>query len=1125
MKNLLLLAALLILGPMAVSQDVRSRETEVADLLARMPVYNSNELERQMKEMTRMGSQGRERILLLLKVPGSGDDTHARFAVESYSRYLSVPERRDQSAIWESECIAFFRRSALPEIKEFMLAQLRYSGGSQSAQLAVENIQNELMCESSAALLMATGTAGVEDQLIALLEDNNLSCAAGIMNCLSGDIADSAIQQLMGWYSRGDQDEKRAAISAISRSTGAAPYHFLREAAEKNGFGAGYTGETDALINFAFKAGERGDTDVPAEVAALLLRRPLTPGSVHYRKAALTLLVEYQGEEALSQLIREFRSGDVSIRRTAINLAGRIPGESVTARLCSLVREMPPGIASDIVAVIGLRGDRSASEPLSVLLFNSVPEIRIPGIKAYARLEGSESVETIIDYMRSYPYYEDQSAAVEALTFTADSGAMQKIAAAIADSPPVTKANMIMFVASGGESIYFPMMAQYCNSQDKLVSDAAYDALPRVAGPGNIEMLISMALQSRSEERVGSVVTAIARSVEYSDNPANVSELFSQRVEKSGYNRNLVAALPLIGDIRSAECILKAFEAGDAESREFIYSLMEQWPEIEIVHTLYEIVASGNKSYQDRAFSEYCRKVGEGNIPGEQKLLLARRIEPWATSDERRLMLINAVKDIRSFTGMVWLSGYLDNDDVIAREAAGIIIDIALPGEDEQGGFTGEMAMEILKKAVRMLKDSEKAARAEARVSSISGEEGFVSMFNGRDLDGWQGLVENPIARSRMTDRELAGKQAAADMEMTKNWSVDRGAIWFSGNGANLCSVEEYGDFELLVDWRITKNGDSGIYLRGTPQVQIWDTSLTDVGAEVGSGGLYNNQEHKSRPLVVADNPVTQWNSFRIVMKGEVVSVWLNGILVVDEVVMENYWDRSRPIFRFGPVELQAHGNELAFRDIYIRKFDRAGYGITPEEMEDGFVSLFNGYDLDNWTGNKNAYSADNGTIVVRPQEGSGGNLYTEREYDDFNFRFDFQLTPGANNGLGIRTPITGDPAYVGMELQILDNTAPVYAGLEPYQYHGSVYGVIPARRGYLNPVGEWNSQEVIVEGTRIRVILNGTTIVDGDISDAIRNGTMDHNEHPGLLRDRGHIGFLGHGSVVRFRNIRIKEL
>ena len=197
---------------------------------------------------------------------------------------------------------------------------------------------------------------------------------------------------------------------------------------------------------------------------------------------------------------------------------------------------------------------------------------------------------------------------------------------------------------------------------------------------------------------------------------------------------------------------------------------------------------------------------------------------------------------------------------------------------------------------------------------------------------------------------------------------------------------------------------------------------------------------------------------------------------------------------------------------------------LTDEEKAEGFVSLFNGSDLTNWTGKGHSYTVEDGTIVINPAR-SGGNLYTEKEYADFIFRFEFKLTPGANNGLGIRTPMEGDAAYVGYELQILDNTAPEYADLQPYQYHGSVYGIIPAKRGYLNPVGEWNSEEVYVKGDKIRITLNGTIIVDGDLKEATRNGTADHREHPGVGRTSGHIGFLGHGSQLWFRNIRIKEL
>lgn len=195
------------------------------------------------------------------------------------------------------------------------------------------------------------------------------------------------------------------------------------------------------------------------------------------------------------------------------------------------------------------------------------------------------------------------------------------------------------------------------------------------------------------------------------------------------------------------------------------------------------------------------------------------------------------------------------------------------------------------------------------------------------------------------------------------------------------------------------------------------------------------------------------------------------------------------------------------------------------KSVDSDFISLFNGTNLDGWVGNKESYKAVDGMIVIDPKGNGGGNLYTEKEYGDFILRFEFQLTPGANNGLGIHAPLTGDAAYVGKELQILDNTAEKYAELHEYQYHGSLYGVIPAKRGYLKPVGEWNQEEVIVQHPKIKIILNGEVILEGDYLEASKNGTLDGKDHPGLQRSSGHIGFLGHGDVVHFKNIRIKEL
>ncbi len=198
---------------------------------------------------------------------------------------------------------------------------------------------------------------------------------------------------------------------------------------------------------------------------------------------------------------------------------------------------------------------------------------------------------------------------------------------------------------------------------------------------------------------------------------------------------------------------------------------------------------------------------------------------------------------------------------------------------------------------------------------------------------------------------------------------------------------------------------------------------------------------------------------------------------------------------------------------------------LTNMEKVDGFELLFNGENMDGWIGNKTDYVAENGMIVIYPDSGGKGNIYTEREYANFVFRFEFQLTPGANNGLGIRAPMNKNAAYKGMELQILDNTSDKYTDLKKYQYHGSVYGVIPAKRGFLLRVGEWNKQEVIADGDSITVILNGEVILAGNIKEARKGGTLDGERHPGLKNKQGHIGFLGHGDLVRFRSIRIKEI
>ena len=403
---------------------------------------------------------------------------------------------------------------------------------------------------------------------------------------------------------------------------------------------------------------------------------------------------------------------------------------------------------------------------------------------------------------------------------------------------------------------------------------------------------------------------------------------------------------------------------------------------------------------------------------------------------------------------------------------------------------------------------------------------GFRALFNGKDLAGWHGVdTKDPRKIAALTPEERADARKNSLADINQHWSVQNGELVNDGFGLYLTSDADFGDYEMFVSYKTVPKADSGIYLKGTPQVQIWDYTDQEkfkIGADKGSGGLWNNSEGRpgKNPLVKADRPFGEWNTFRIRQIGAKTTVYLNGKLVVDHATLENYFDRKQPLIARGPIKLQTHGGEIRWKNVFVREIPagEANSVLT----NDGFTPLFDGKSLSGWAGAIENYEVADG--VIRCKTGKGGVLHTKDEYGDFVVRLEFKLPPAGNNGLAIRYPGEGDTAYVGMcELQVLDDGAAQYAKLDPRQAHGSAYGMAPAARGYLRPTGEWNFQEVTVVGPTIKVELNGNVILDTDLSQV--KEFMANSPHPGKDRTQGYFGFAGHSDPVSFRNIRIKEL
>ena len=441
--------------------------------------------------------------------------------------------------------------------------------------------------------------------------------------------------------------------------------------------------------------------------------------------------------------------------------------------------------------------------------------------------------------------------------------------------------------------------------------------------------------------------------------------------------------------------------------------------------------------------------------------------------------------------------------------------------------------------------------------------QGFVALFNGIDLKGWYGWgTQDPQDFRNMSPEEkleykkksiygglLNKKGVDAGDQINAHWRVDNDELVNDGKGLYLTTDKEYGDFELLVDYKMQPLGDSGIYLRGIPQVQIWDSTEEKkfkLGADRGSGGLWNNKRNEGKyPLVRTDRPFGEWNHFRIKMIGERVTVELNGEIVVQNAVMDNFFAHRKkkntgntsesisllvpPVPPRGPIQLQTHGSEIRWRNIYIREISTSEADtFLRSQNESEFVELINGKDLSDWQGATDSYEVREGNIVCKPSK--GGDLLTKDSFGDVTVRVEFKLPTAGNNGIALRVPEGGHSAHDGMEIQIIDDdgynarlASAGKPGLKDYQHHGSLYFCVGAKQGYLRPAGEWNFEEIIICDQELTVTLNGTCILDVQL-DTLDRSKLDHVPG-GLSRKEGFIGFAGHNDPVEFRSFKVKKM
>ena len=1122
----ILLYAMLSFAPLAKSaEDTRLLETKVVDLLAKLPADNLTALDKINAEFIQLGSKGILQICDLLVPPGTSDDANVRYALSGLAKYAGRQNAEKERKMLSNVFLKSLSQASDNEVKAFLIRQLQLVGKKEAVKPLVAYLTDERLCEPATQALLAIRTKGIDKAFLKALPSVKGSNQVTIIKALGELQYKKATKQLLEYATSEDTDTRRVALFALanigSKESGSVLATSMQSAAdfEKAHFSSLY-------LLYAQRRAESGKKEECISICRDLLNNQPEKGEKNVQCAALSLLTDVTGVEALNDLLAAMDSENQELQGTALQLAERIPGKGATSQWVAKMNKVPSQTRASIIAMLGRRGDKSALPELLQATTDRNKTVKLTAISAAAQLGYNEALQTLLDIMKT-GWQDEVDIVKESILSYTDSKVLPTLANNLSDMPDVSRIALLEILAARQAKAHLNVVINQARGTNGPVSLAAMSALENMVSAKDLPVLIDLLTNAKSEQEIQAAQDAIVASANQIENPEKRADLLLQALPNTAEDMKEYLLLPMarIGGEKALQTVVEASKSSDPELKSTAVWTIANWCDISAADELLKLAQNEEyTSYQSMVANGYIQLVRKAELQPAQKFSMLKEAMFIAKTKEQKQRVLEVLATVRTVESLLFVAPYLE-DESLQEDAAKAAVDIACPQYGSDKGLVSAKVSSVLQKVVKVIKDPYLKKQAEQHIDTIASTPGisgglnqppagFVALFNGIDLTGWKGLAGeggNPISRANMTPAELAQAQVEADSVMRANWKVKDGELIFSGHGKSLCTSRDYGDFEMYVDWKIEKGGDSGIYLRGAPQVQIWDTAQWPEG----SGGLYNNKKNPSKPLVCADNPIGEWNTFRIKMVGERVTVYLNDKLVVDDVVMENYWDRNQPIFPTGQIELQSHGSTLYFRNVFIREIPRKGE----------WRSLFNGVNLEGWTGATDGYYVEDGKIICPKDKDRGGNLFTVDEFSDFILRFEFKLTPGANNGLGIRAPLEGDAAYVGMELQILDNTAHIYKDLKPWQYHGSVYGIAAAKRGFLKPVGEWNYEEVIANGRQITVKLNGTTIVDADIDKASTPQPLDGKKHPGVKREKGHIGFLGHGAHVEFRNLQIKEI
>jgi HEAT repeat protein len=851
----------LALAPPVAAQDVRLLSTKVADILAQFPAGAPADRDKLADQVLSLGEPGIMAVVKQLVPSGTGNDTAPRLAVNAVAVFASKgPETKRAPA--ERALASAVGAATDVEVRTFLLSQLALVGRGTAVKAAAPLLADGRMVEPATQLMLTVRNWGAGAALLAGLDRAQGTGRITIVKGLGELSVAEANPRLLALADDSDPGMRRAALAALARIASPDSQAVLTAAARKAGYVYEPGNAVGALVEYAKRLNAKGSRSIAEKVCRDVMQETDTPERLATRTAALSVLADVLGVAILPDLLKAVDHSDRAYRNAALLRAERMGGAAVQQWIAK-AQSVDAERRAEIITMLGRQGDIHAAPFVRASLNAPDPEVVLAAAVALGHMERAKAVPDLLALLKTTsPATSPGVAAV--LGWTIDEKGLDPLAAMLDTLPPAGKAAALDVIGSKGGKRFASRVLPLTSDGNPEVRAAAFKALAGVVGPEHLPTLLQL-LDGRSADGqatspddaafVGEVQGAVAAAAsQVTPEDARARPVLAA-MKTASHPERFVDVLPQIGGKEALAALVDLFDGSNTESKGRAFRALVQWRGPEAADRLFGIYA--DSGLRDQAFGGFLRQISSSSLPDEQKVLQFRKALALNPPPRERRQLISALGRARTFQSFLVAASYLDDPD-LKGDAAATVIRIALPTPGARDGLGGAIVRDALQKVLQVLEGPESEYDKEnvrTYLRTLPQDEGFVPLFNGKDLTGWKGLVENPLARAKLSAQELAEKQLQADAKARTTWSVRAGTIVFNGKGDNLCTVKEYGDFEMLVDWRITRDGDSGIYLRGSPQVQIWDPARTDVGAEVGSGGLYNNQKNPSKPLVFADNP------------------------------------------------------------------------------------------------------------------------------------------------------------------------------------------------------------------------------------------------------------------------------